>query len=235
MEKQELIDIVESFRYRVKMAACYRHLYREYFDNFTTFSDGINKTPAFWFFTTRAYVHAMMIDLSKLYDNASNVYGVKHLLELCEKNQSLFEEKKLPDGERYFTDEEMAEFFAAFDGEETAPCTDNRHFLDILTEKYNQKSQQINSLRLQRNKLWAHNDCQNFLDPSAYEEEKLLTWADIDDLINLLVDISNTLLNHLGKEVSGIYPANIDDIQIVMDTMQNEENNHGQTENAFRQ
>lgn len=235
MEKQELIDLVESFRYRVKIVACYRRLYSEYCDNFTTFSDGINKTPAFWFFTTRAYVHAMMIELSKLYDNYNNynnhnnVYGVKHLLDVCENNQSLFEEKKLPEGERYFTDEEMAKFFEAFDDEEMAPCTDNRYFLDSLNEKLNQKSQQIDNLRDQRNKLWAHNDCENFLNPSAYEEEKLLTWADIDDLINLLVDISNTLLNHLGKEVSGIYPANIDDIQIVMNTMQKQarENKHG--------
>lgn len=220
MEKQELIDLVESFRYRVKIVACYRRLYGEYCENYKTLSDGINMTPAFWFITSRAYVHAMMIDLSKLYDNDSNVYGVKHLLELCGKNQSLFEEKELPNGERYATAEEVAEFWAAFAGEETAPCTDNRHFLDILTEKYNQKSQQINNLRLQRNKLWAHNDSKNFLAPSAFEEENLLTWADIDDLIDLIIEISNTLLNHLGKEVSGMYPANIDDIQIVMNTMQ---------------
>lgn len=229
MKKQELIDLVESFRYRVKIVACYRRLYSEYCENFKTLSDGINMTPAFWFITSRAYVHAMMIDLSKLYDKRSDVYGVGHLLELCKINQSLFEEKKLPDGERYFTDEEVAEFFAAFDDKETVPCTDNRHFLDSLNEKLNQKSQQIRNLKDQRNKLWAHNDCENFLNPSAYEEEKLLTWADIDELINLLVDISNTLLNHLGKEVSGIYPANIDDIQIVMNTMQKQarEKNHG--------
>ena len=229
MKKQELIDLVESFRYRVKIVACYRRLYSEYCENFNTLSDGINMTPAFWFTTSRAYVHAMMTDLSKLYDSASNVYGVEHLLELCAKNQSLFEEKELPDGERYVTDEEMAEFLAASDDEKTTPCTDNRHFLDSLNEKYNQKSQQRNNLRLQRNKLWAHNDSKNFLNPSAFEEKNLLTWADIDDLIDLLIDISNTLLNHLGKEVSGIYPANIDDIQIVMNTMQKQarENNHG--------
>lgn len=220
MEKQELINLVESFRYRVKIVACYRRLYSEYCEKIKQLSDGINMTPAFWFITSRAYVHAMMIDLSKLYDNHPNVYGVDHLLELCEKNQSLFEEKELPNGERYATAEELAEFWAAYAGEETAPCTDNRHFLDSLNKKYNQKSQQIDNLRLQRNKLWAHNDSKNFLNPSALEKEKLLIWADIDDLIDLLIDISNTLLNHLGKEVSGIYPANIDDIQIVMNTMQ---------------
>ena len=49
MKKQELIDLVESFRYRVKIVACYRRLYSEYCENFNTLSDGINMTPAFWF------------------------------------------------------------------------------------------------------------------------------------------------------------------------------------------
>ena len=58
MKKQELVDLVESFRYRVKIVACYRRLYSEYCENFNTLSDGINMTPAFWFITSRAYVHA---------------------------------------------------------------------------------------------------------------------------------------------------------------------------------
>lgn len=232
MEKRELIDVVESFRYRVKAVACYRKLYQEYCNAYPKYHEAINVCPAFWTFTIRAYLHSMMIDLCKLYDADKKVYGVFHLLDVCKQNISLFAEPKLLDGERYATEAEAREFFQSFD--DTVGGTEiTNSFLDNLEAECNNRSEKIDNLRLQRNKLWAHNDCKHFLNPSEYEMEKLLTWTDIDDLIGLLVDISNTLLRHLGKGSTGILPANIDDIQIIIEAVKMKENRDGQIENAL--
>lgn len=220
MTKQELIDIIEEFRQRVKVVACYWKLYCQFCNHSHSYSEGIKRTPAFWTITSHAYIHATMTGLAQLYDRSSDVYGVETLLKVCKNNKALFIENDLPCGERYATSQEAAEFLSLFEEKTNEPLATGCHFLDELSKEYEEKATQIENLRRQRNKLWVHSDKKWFLNPSEFEKQNLLTDADIDSLVEFLVDISNTLLNHLGKEVSGIYPANIDDILILLNTIQ---------------
>lgn len=232
MDNVQLANIITSFRYRVRVVACYRFLYYNYVKECQSPRSGTTLSPVFWKITSRSYIHAMMIDLCKLYDhinkhsakskNNNHVYGIEHLLDECKENSEFFTLANLPAGERYASPAEANEFFHAFDSGEDAveyseePFT-GTDFIDMLKSYLHspQIKESMEKLRLQRNKIWAHNDCNLFLNPNILEEEQCLVDADIDSMIGLLDKITSALLIRLGKHVTPILPDGIDDIQYI--------------------
>lgn len=187
MTKENLIKITQSFLCRVRMAESDRAVYQQYCDYGKKYKAGIDITPAFWTITARALVHNMMMELSKLYDERTDVYGAKKLISSCDN----------------------VDFFA-----------DKKALINELNDYYDKESVDIENLRKQRNKIWAHSDTKAFIAPESIENQYSLSWTAVENLIKTAGSIGNCILVALGETAECLNYSNTDDILLIFETMQ---------------
>lgn len=235
MEKEKLIYLVEQFYQESLSANSYYSILQQYAENQKKHLKEMQVSPAFYTITHNALVEALFVNLAKIYDLQKDAINIRQLLEKCKNNIEFFPEFEINipiDGkehietvmdqhtvkqneEWYFKDEvkKQKKFAEALGLQETpvvVGLTIEQYF-DFYDKKFCSLSSIIENLRIQRNKIYVHNDRESIFDIDAVIKTNPLNMADIRILIEYALEVSRFLLGRLTRILKPDKYGNIDD------------------------
>ena len=173
-----------------------------------------------------ALMKACFMEIAKLYDSSNGVVSIGTLLAKCEENQDLFpkyretltvdhdgttfsypvpyQHQLKPQEECFFKNRVEADrkLFAAFD----IPDADNvpvrvdltfPEFLDLYQKRFNGLSKKRDNIRMQRNKLYAHNDEQRIVNSENLPDRYPISYPDVQEMIDFALDCTGLILGIL--------------------------------------
>lgn len=236
MEKEKLIYLVEQFYQEALSANSYYLILQQYAENQKKHLTEMQASPAFYTITHNALIEALFMNLAKIYDLQKDAIDIRQLLEKCKKNIEFFPEYEInipTDGEErietlldqhtvkqneewYFKDEvETQNKFAEALGLQGTPVVVKltiEQYFDFYDKKFCSLNPKIKNLRVQRNKIYAHNDSESIFDIDAVIKKNPLNMADIRVLIEYALEVSRFLLGRLTRILKPDKYGNIDDL-----------------------
>lgn len=228
MEKEQLIQIAKKLYQEAMLANCFFLIMQQHREYYEKYSEEINLSPAFYQLKYNALQTACFVEIAKLYEKSSETHNIGKLLLLVKNNVSLFSQylDELPyklNGNKqtisvpyYFlvneieerllckmrkTSQESERLFRIQDrktGRNLYEFTFNE-LIDLFQLCFNAMSKKINTVRMQRNKMYVHNDPEYFLQPEK-ENENPLYYSDLQDLIDFALNVTILVLTALTKE-----------------------------------
>lgn len=244
MEKEKLISLVEYFYQEAFNANSYYLILQQYLENRKKHHTEMQASPAFYAITYNALIEALFMNLAKIYDQQKGAIDIRQLLEICKKNIGFFPEYEINipiDGEEhtetlldqhivkqnekwYFKDEvETQNRISEALGFPGTPVVVNltiEQYFDFFNKKICSLNPKIENLRVQRNKIYAHNDSNSIFDIDAVIKKNPLNMADIRVLIECAIDISIFLLGRLTHIKNPEKYGNIDDLENTLQLVQ---------------
>ena len=231
MDKKELIHLATNIYEEALMANSYWDIVNQYHSNISNYNDEMNYSPAFYHVVYQALVEGVFINLAKIYDVHGNALAIGTLLEEMKKisvddfHEHVVEHYKLCGNHfqhRLKQDEEC--FFKKEVSEQRGICNalkiDYIHttvelsfeeIIDLYIKKLCSIKPSIANLRVQRNKIYAHNDRQTNFDFKSIHEKNPINKNDADVLIDLALDISCLCVEILTGVSKARSYTNIDD------------------------
>ena len=231
MDKKELIHLATNIYEEALMANSYWDIVNQYHSNISNYNDEMNYSPAFYHVIYQALVEGIFINLAKIYDAHGNALTIGTLLEEMKKisvddfHESVVKHYKLCGNRfqhRLKQDEEC--FFKKEVSEQHSTCNvlkiDYIHttvaltfdeIIDLYVKKLSSIKPSIENLRIQRNKIYAHNDRQTNFDFKSIYEKNPINKKDADVLIDLALDISCLCVEILTGVSKARSYTNIDD------------------------
>ena len=183
---------------------------------------------------------ACFMEIAKLYDSSNGVVSIGTLLAKCAENQDLFPEYRetmtvehegttysyqipyqhqlKPQEELFFKEhvEMSRHLFAIFD----APDAENipvqvdltfPEFLALYQKRFCALRKKRENIRMQRNKLYAHNDEQRILSDEVLTDRHPISYPDIKEMIDFALDCTGLILGILTDVNHATQYSNIDD------------------------
>lgn len=182
------------------------------------------------------------MEIAKLYDKTKDVVSVGLLLKYCRDNLDLFPEYRdivtiKEDGREYsfqvpyqhhlkpteecFYENEVKsqrEILKLFDTPdfEKIPVRVNltfSEFLELYQKRFCSLSKKQENIRVQRNKIYAHNDEKHILTEEKVWDKNPVTYPDIQELIDFALDCTRLILGALTGVSRAVSYGNIDDME----------------------
>ena len=213
MDKETLIRIAEELHQGAFDAKAYYLIMQQYRKNQHNYAEEMKVSPAFYHTVYDALMKACFMEIAKLYDSSNGVVSIGTLLAKCEENQDLFpkyretltvdhvgttfsypvpyQHQLKPQEECFFKNRVEADrkLFAAFD----IPDADNvpvrvdltfPEFLDLYQKRFNGLSKKRDNIRMQRNKLYVHNDEQRIVNSENLPDRYPISYPDVQEMID---------------------------------------------------
>ena len=240
MDKETLIRIAEELHQGAFDAKAYYLIMQQYRKNQHNYAEEMKVSPAFYHTVYDALMKACFMEIAKLYDSSNGVVSIGTLLAKCEENQDLFpkyretltvdhdgttfsypvpyQHQLKPQEECFFKDRVEADrkLFAAFD----IPDADNvpvrvdltfPEFLDLYQKRFNGLSKKRDNIRMQRNKLYAHNDEQRIVNSENLPDRYPISYPDVQEMIDFALDCTGLILGILTDVNRAKQYSNMDD------------------------
>ena len=183
---------------------------------------------------------ACFMEIAKLYDSSNGVVSIGTLLAKCAENQDLFPEYRetmtvehdgtafsyqipyqhqlKPQEERFFkaqveSDRTLFAIFNIPDAENAPVRVDLTFpkFLALYQKRFCALSKKREDIRMQRNKLYAHNDKQRILSNENLTDRHPILYPDIQEMIDFALDCTGLILGVLTDVNRATQYSNIDD------------------------
>lgn len=215
MDKKTLIRIAEELHQGAFDAKAYYLIMQQYRKNQRNYAEEMKVSPAFYHTVYDALMKACFMEIAKLYDSSNGVVSIGTLLAKCEENQDLFllRLELVLVWDRVETDRKL---FTAFD----FPDADNvpvrvdltfPEFLDLYQKRFNGLSKKRDNIRIQRNKLYAHNDEQRIVNSENLPDRYPISYPDVQEMIDFALDCTGLILGILTDVNRAKQYSNIDD------------------------
>ena len=240
MDKEKLIKIAEELYQGAFDAKAYYLIMQQYRKNQRDYAEEMKVSPAFYHTVYDALMKACFMEIAKLYDSSNGVVSIGTLLAKCEENQDIFpkyretltvdhdgttfsypipyQHQLKPQEECFFKDRVEADrkLFAAFD----IPDADNvpvrvdltfPEFLELYQKRFNGLSKKRDNIRIQRNKLYAHNDEQRIVNSENLPERYPISYPDVQEMIDFALDCTGLIIGILTDVNRAKQYSNMDD------------------------
>ena len=239
MEKEELIKIAKKLHQEAFDANAYYLIMQQYKECRSRYLDELNISPAFYSVVYEALQKACFMEVAKLYDKTRDAFSIGDFLKICKDNEKIFLEckeifeytydgqeykdevpyqHKLKEDEKIFFKDEVkyhGDIYRILGLPEDLDIYVNLTFhdlLDLYTKKYNSLKKVTEKIRMQRNKIYAHNDKIEMVNESIVEQNPI-TYPQVKQAIECALDITSMVLGILeGKQPAEFY-SNIDDLE----------------------
>lgn len=240
MDKDTLIRIAEELHQGAFDANAYYLILQQYRKNQREYAEEMKMSPAFYQTIHGALMKACFMEIAKLYDSSNGVVSIGTLLAKCAKNQDLFptyretmtvehdgtafsyqipyQHQLKPEEERFFKDqvESDRKLFAMFDIPDAANAPVRvdltfPEFLALYQKRFNALSKKRENIRMQRNKLYAHNDEQRILSKENPTDRHPIFYPDVQEMIAFALDCTGLILGVLTDVTRATQYSNIDD------------------------
>ena len=240
MDKKTLVRIAVELLQGAFDANAYYQILQQYRKNQHKYAEEMRLSPAFYHTVNGALMKACFMEIAKLYDSSNAVVSIGTLLLKCEENQDFFPKYRetmivehdgrtfscqIPyqhqlksEEERFFKArvESDRSLFAAFDipDAEKAPVLVELtfpEFLNLYQKRFCALSKKRENIRMQRNKIYAHNDEQRILSNEDLTEQHPILYTDVQEMIDFALDCTGLILGILTDRNQATQYANIDD------------------------
>lgn len=209
------------------------------------YNNEMNLSLAFYQVVYGALQKACFMEIAKLYDKTKDAVSVGLLLKKCKDNLDLFPEYRdivtiKEDGREYSfqvpyqhhlkpTEEcfyknkvkSQREILKLFDTPdfEKVPIQVNltfSEFLGLYQKCFYSLSKKQENIRVQRSKIYAHNDEEHILAEEKVWDKNPVTYPDIQELIDFAVDCIRLILGTLTGENPAVSYENIGDMEVTL-------------------
>lgn len=240
MEIEKLVQYAKELHQEAFDANAYFLIMQQYRKFWQEYKDEMQLSPAFYGVVYEALQKACFMEIAKLYDKSSEVITIGSLLKDCQDNISFFSEYRgtftiedngktysfptpyqhnLKPAEECFFKSEVESQRAVFKAfgipkAESTPVTIEltfAEFLELYRKRFHSLSRKQECVREQRNKIYAHNDEQRIQDLDFILKKYLITYPDMQELIDFALDCTGLILETLTGEYSATEYTNIDD------------------------
>lgn len=240
MDKDTLIKIAEELHQGAFDAKAYYLILQQYRKNQHEYAEEMRISPAFYQTIHEALMKACFMEIAKLYDSSNGVVSIGTLLTKCAENQDLFPEYRetmtvehegttysyqipyqhqlKPQEELFFKEhvEMSRHLFAIFDAPdaETIPVQVDLifpEFLALYQKRFCALRKKRENIRMQRNKLYAHNDEQRILSNENLTDRHPILYPDVQEMIDFALDCTGLILGVLTDVNHATQYSNIDD------------------------
>ena len=233
MDKEILIKYAKELQQEALNANTYYLIMQQYRKNRHVYAEEMEISPLFYQTIYEALFMACFMEIGKLYDNSKNVVSIGFLLKQSEAKIELFPEYRerssadqrgipyqhqLKPGEECFFEQQIErhrQLLRALNlsnvKEQVQVDLTFPEFLKLYQLRLNAFSRKIENIRVQRNKLYAHNDVHRIMSDEALVERYSLSYQDIRELIELALDCTGLILGVLTGVVPATKYFNIDD------------------------
>ena len=224
---EKILKYTKNIHMQALTANSYLFLMNYYNENYKSYKDEMNCTPAFWAMTYNSWYDSCFMFLARMFDVSSDVAGIRQLRELVGNNTSLLGTEKISfpmrkHDEKIFGKEVEVQD-ALFDILDIEDKRRNYYFdatgvemVDIFSKKFSSMSKILDKLRDQRNKIVAHNSGEIEFDENKLKQIKRLSLDDENLLITYALDFTQFITYAIKKEYLPIKYGNIEDIDFVM-------------------
>ncbi len=181
----------------------FKHLHERKADRL----DEMNIAPAFFARVLEALLTEIIIWTYKLL-NPREKLGFPKYLSFIEKNIDIFSiealqrRKNYPDGHLMLRREPIT----------CGTIKRDRRRIRELDEA-------IASIKLRRNRFYAHFDKRHFTEPTRLFEKSVIKWSDLDEIVLVMQDIFDTYSAVYDGNTFELKPVNIDDVDLVLDIL----------------
>ena len=230
MTKDELLKMAEELYQEAFDTNSYYLIMKQYGQNYKEYESASQLSPAFYQIVFNALQNACFMELAKLYDKSNDVFNIGVLIRECQESISLFSEysrivKEKFEGQEYIfqipyqhelkSEEEcffkdqvrnQREILKLFNvpSADTSPIRVDLKFSEFLYLYYKRfcalKKKQEN-LRVQRNKIYAHNDRVKLSGIDDLLKKNPVCYADIQELADFALDVTRLIIGCL----TGVY------------------------------
>ena len=248
MEKENLIDLANSFWEESILANSYYEIIKQYRNNYNKYLEEMRYSSAFYTIAYQAICNSLFMQLAKIYDKSKNTINIGFLLEKCSDNIKIFlEYKKIeqietdgqnenldisfehqikPTEECYFKEyiEKERKFQKMFGVDKIdLPIKINLtipQYINLYKKRYYALNPKINSFTIQRNKIYAHNDKNLCFNIDEILKKNPIFYNDIQELIDYALDVSRFVIECLdGINIPEQY-VNINDWESTLKLVQ---------------
>lgn len=181
-------------------------LYKGILSNAKENDKKVSKISSFLYPVLNALKFSFVVQTAKLVDKREDK-SIWKLIECCKQQKNEF----LTEFVNTYIDEDTGKEETFF-----LKKVDIMSDLTVFEEKLNEHSQAIINLKAQRNKIYAHNDKDYFYDKSNISEMYLVTYQDIEDILNLLFQQLNVISLDYNRRVYSSYPSSIKDYEYII-------------------
>ena len=200
----------------------------------------MNVSPAFYSIVLFSLHYSCFMELAKIYDASTKSVRISTLLDCCQEHIDLFnnefvaiadsngEQQKQrhtlhPREERFYKDEvekqrNLLKMFNLQDKNEI-PITIEitiPELLDLYRKRICSLNKEIENIREQRNKIYAHNDMSRILSGKQIWEECSVSYQSLKELIDAALDITIFIIASLTGKVRPKSYINIDDLETTL-------------------
>lgn len=219
MKKEKLIKLAEDLYQSAFDANAYYMIMTQYREVSKKYNDEMNISPAFYQVVYGALQKACFMEIAKLYDKTKDAVSIGVLLKHCKDNIDVFPEVPYQhhlkcSEECFYNDEvksqrEILRIFNTPDFEKTPVRVELTfsEFLELYQKRFNSLSKKQENIRVQRNKIYAHNDENRILTEERVWEKNPVTYPDIQELIELC---DGFILNREDRTQKDLYIELID-------------------------
>ena len=225
MDKETLIKIAEELHHGAFDANAYYLILQQYRKNQREYAEEMKMSPAFYQTIHGALMKACFMEIAKLYDSSNGVVSIGTLLAKCAENQDLFPEYRETmtvehDGTAFSYQipyqhqlKPQEERFNIPDAENAPVRVDLTfpEFLALYQKRFCALSKKREDIRMQRNKLYAHNDKQRILSNENLTDRHPILYPDIQEMIDFALDCTGLILGVLTDVNRATQYSNIDD------------------------
>lgn len=242
MNKEKLIKLAEDLYQSAFDANAYYLIMMQYRKLNKKYNAEMNLSPAFYQVVYGALQKACFMEIAKLFDKTKDAVSLGLLLKYCKDNLNLFPEYRdtvtiKENGKEYsfqvpyqhqlksteecfYNDEvksqrEILKLFDTPDYEKVPIRVDLTFsaFLELYQKRFYSLSKKQENIRVQRNKIYAHNDESHILGAEKAWEKNPVTYPDIQELIDFALDCTRLILGTLTGVSRAVSYGNIDDLE----------------------
>ena len=242
MDQEKLIKLAEDLYQSALDANSYYAIMMQYREVSKKYSDEMSLSPAFYQVVYGALQKACFMEIAKLYDNTKNAVSIGLLLKYCRDNVDLFPKYRetitinqdgknysfqvpyqhhlKPTEECFYKNEvksqrEILKIFDIPDFDKVSITVDLTfpEFLELYQKLFCSLSKKQENIRVQRNKIYAHNDENHILEEEKIWDKNPVTYPDIQELIDFALNFTRQILEVLTGASRAVSYGNIDDLK----------------------
>lgn len=237
--RDNILKMAEELYQEAFDANAYFLIMKQYGENFKKYESEVRLSPSFYQTVFNALKNACFMELAKLYEKSNDVFSIGYLIKECENNLSLFPEYRAIeecefDGQKYtfqipyqheLRKEEcffknqvksQREILKLLDvpSADISPVTVELKFpelLELYHKRFHSLSKKQENLRVQRNKIYAHNDMVELSGIDDLLKKNPVYYTDIQELIVFALDVTKLIIACLTDVCKADSYRNIDD------------------------
>lgn len=230
MDKEALIKIAEKIYSEAEDAYIYRAIMRQYIQHANNYPDVLKVSAVFHETVYKALDESCFMKVAKLYERTDSTVSVGTLLKQCEENIEFFPEyqetititqddKKYPCKIRYqhhlekkeevfykdrvSSERQMLAIFECPDAENVSIRVDLTfpELLELYKKRFQSYRKHIESIRIQRNKIFAHNDMDVLINDESIQKKHPVLNKDIDEMIHFALTCTSDILSIIKGKI----------------------------------